>query len=82
MLTSSSFLRSVFTKDSLQQRRNGLVFLYKILNNLIDSPFLLQFINFYCTYYTSHRSRPLFFLDKASTEAKKKIATFSNFESL
>ena len=74
MLTSSSFLRSVFTMDSLQQRRTnaGLVFLYKLLKNLIDSPFLLQPINLYYPDYTSHRSRPLFFLDKASIKVKKK----------
>ena len=50
LLISSSFLRSVFNMDSLQHRRTnaGLVFLHKPLNNLIESPFLLKSINFYC----------------------------------
>ena len=62
---------------SLQNRKTNayLIFHYKLLNNIIDFPFSLQSINFYCPSYSSYRSNSLFYLDKTTPEAKK-IATF------
>ena len=84
LLTSNSFMRPVFIcMDSLHYSRTnaGQIFLYTLLNNMIDSPFLLLSINFYCPSYSSYWSRALLFLDNATTEAKTKIATFQTLYS-
>ena len=69
---STSFLRRTYNFYSLESRRKqtDVMFLFKILNNLIDSPFLLSNI-YFNVQRRNLREHPLFFVQFSRTNLGK-----------
>lgn len=68
----NSDLLDRFSLDSLQMRRekSQIIYLYKLLNNMVDCPQILSMLNFHVP-RPSVREKPTFHLDTPRTNVKK-----------